>query len=100
MNQQIWDAIASRHTLSFRYEDELALRRTEPHAYGINGVGEEVLFVWQLSGPSDSSPFQPGWRVFSTDDLQDIEVNAEVFSGPRPDYTSDGVPIEQIYCQL
>lgn len=99
MNQQIWDAIASRHTLSFRCQDELAPRRSEPHAYGIND-GEEVLFVWQLSGPSDSSPFQPGWRVFATEDLRDIAVNPESFSGPRPDYRSDGVPIEQIYCRL
>ncbi len=100
MNQQIWDAIASKHTLSFRYQNELAARRMEPHAYGVNGEGDEVLLVWQLAGPSDSAPFQPGWRVFSTDDVNEVAVNAESFPGPRPDYRRDGIPIEHIYCCL
>lgn len=100
MNQQICDAIDQRHTLSFRYQNTFGVRRVEPHAYGVTAAGHEVLLTWQLSGPSESAPFQPGWRVFSVADLSRIVVNADPFGGPRDGYVSDDDVIKEVYCQL
>lgn len=56
-------------------------RRAEPHDYGlIKGVAK--LFFYQVGGRSSSGrPF--GWRWAAVEEMQNVRLLEERFSGPR-----------------
>ena len=56
----IADAIRERRILRFSYGG--SLRRVEPHAYGTDRLGQELLLAWQLGGGSESGS-SVGWKM-------------------------------------
>ncbi len=62
------------------------LRRTvEPHLVGIHEAGEALLVAYQTGGASQSGEV-PGWRTFTTTEMDAVEIADKVFPGPRPGF--------------
>ena len=83
----LWTAIQNRHMIRFAYhaKDRLA----EPHDHGILG-GTVQLLSWQVAG-SSSRPL-PNWLLTKVDEMSDIILLDQTFSGGRP--TASGKHIE------
>ena len=79
---------------------EWGSRIVEPHAYGLNDNGNELLRAYQVSGASESGEHS-GWKLFQIDEIRSLSVLEKTFSGPRPGYKrGDKALDERIYCQL
>lgn len=98
MNHLICQAIQQRKVIRLNYH--WGFRLIEPHAYGSNDKGHELLRAYQVGGASDSGqPF--GWKLFRLDEVHQLHVTEEDFSGPRTGYKrGDKALDKQIYCQL
>jgi len=98
MNPAISDAIRNRKVLRLTYN--WGYREVEPHCYGVNDNGHELLRCYQTSGDSKSNEPQ-GWKIFRVDEITQIAATQTSFAGPRPDYRpGDKAMTRQIYCQL
>ena len=81
--------------LSYGYH----VRVIEPHIYGVNRAGHELLRAFQTWGISKSGESR-GWKLLRVDQISGFEVMEEGFR-PRPDYQRDDPDIDRnIYCQL
>lgn len=98
MNHLICQAIQNRNLLRLVYH--WGYRLVEPHAYGINKNGHELLRCYQVGGASESD--QPkGWKLFRVDEIHQLHGTEENFSGPRLGYNRNDKALDrQIYCQL
>lgn len=98
MNSAICTAIRERRLIHLTYH--WGHRIVEPHAYGRNDNGHELLRVFQLRGASESGePY--GWKLLRMDEITGLNVLEENFSGPRSGYArNDKALDERIYCQL
>ena len=76
-------AIRDRRILRFSYGG--SLRRVEPHAYGTDRLGQELLLAWQLGGGSESGA-SVGWKTFRVPEMVAVTVTSDSFPGPRPEY--------------
>ena len=94
MNRLICDAIGARRLLRFVYEGYE--RIVEPHLYGINAASHEALSAWIVEGWSQSSP-EAGWRNYLVTDMQDVQVLAEPFPGPRRGFNPADRRFAQVY---
>ena len=97
MNVVICDAIRARRLLRFVYDGYE--RVVEPHHYGVNGAGHEVLSGWLVSGWSSSDP-EPGWRTYLIDQMQGTAALAESFSGTREGYNPNDSRMVRVYCRI
>ena len=57
MNDLFCQAIHEKRL--FRVNYTVGIRTVEPHAYGENSQGNELLRVYQIAGPDVSPKFQP-----------------------------------------
>lgn len=89
-------AIEQRRRLSFRYAGHL--RIVEPHIWGMNTRGHEVLSAWQTGGSSRSDKL--GWKLFHVEHMHDLRLLGEHFEAPQPDYNPDDPHFESVWCQL
>lgn len=98
MNSAICRAIRERHLIRLSYG--WGSRLVEPHAYGRNNNGNELLRVFQASGASESGePF--GWKLLRVDEINALHIVDEHFAGPRQGYRpGDSAMDDRIYCQL
>lgn len=97
MNQTIASAIAKKEVLRLEYHG--FYRIVEPHAYGINHLGHEVLRCYQTGGGSKSG--KPlGWRLLRLDETHAITTTGSSFAGARPNYDRDDKGMSSIYAQL
>lgn len=98
MNSAICRAINERRLIRLTYG--WGNRIVEPHAYGLNDNGHELLRVFQTSGASDSGePY--GWKLLRCDEITSLTVLEDHFSDPRQGYRRGDKAIgEQIYCEL
>jgi hypothetical protein len=91
------DAILTRHLVRLNYEGYQ--RTVEPHAVGDSSKGAKLLLAWQIAGGSvHNEPV--GWKMLSLDETRGIQVLAETFPGPRPDYRRGNKAMKRIDCQL
>jgi hypothetical protein len=98
MNSIICDAVHEHRLLRLNYH--WGYRIVEPHAYGLNDNGHELLRVFQVSGASESGAHH-GWKLLRVDEIHQLEILEEKFAGSRPDYRrSDKAMDQRIYCQL
>ena len=89
-------ATLEHRVLSFSYH---GLRRTvEPHLIGTHEAGEPLLVAFQTGGESTSGAV-PGWRTFSTSEMESVEVVDEVFPGPRPGFSPASHAMLEIFAR-
>ena len=79
----ICDAIRLKHVVRFLYHG--GVREVEPHVYGRNASGSELLRAYQLRGPSRSGETD-GWKMFHVEDISQLAVTFEPFTAPRAGY--------------
>jgi hypothetical protein len=98
MNPTICEAIHERRVLRLNYH--WGHRVVEPHAYGLNDNGHELLRVFQVSGASESGEHH-GWKLLRVDEIHGLHVLDDQFAGPRPGYKRGDKAMDQrIFCQL
>jgi len=74
------------------------VRTVEPHAYGRDKSGEEILRCFQVTGGSASGE-NSGWKLLKVADAQSIQKTKQGFS-PRPEYRRNDRAMQFMFCQL
>lgn len=96
MNKTICDAIDVRIVVDLRYSGYS--RTVEPHAYGRDRSGDEVLRCYQVSGGSESGE-RAGWKLLKVRDVFSLHHTSMSFN-PRPDYKRDDKAMDYIFRQI
>lgn len=96
MKQDIIAAVADLRVLELKYSGYK--RTVEPHAYGRDKSGDEILRCYQTSGGSQSGE-RVGWKLLKVADIYAIHTLKLVFS-KRPDYKRNDKAMDNIFCQL
>jgi hypothetical protein len=96
MNTTIAEAIRDRNVLELRYHGYS--RIVEPHAYGRDKDGDEILRCFQTSGGSESSE-QVGWKLLKVRDVFSLHLTPETFA-TRPEYRRNDKAMVYVFCQL
>jgi hypothetical protein len=81
----------------FEYGD--LIRVVEPHRFGINSAGHEMLSGWLRAGYSRSDP-AGGWRNYLLSDVSALQVLDAPFADTRPGYAAHDARMREIYCEL
>lgn len=97
MISQICSAIQNMNVLTFTYDG--FERIVEPHAYGNDIKGNDAVRVFQIGGDSESGEVV-AWKLFLTSKMQNLQVQDQKFSSPRPGYRQGDKAMRKIYCQL
>ena len=94
-------AIRESRVLYVDYYDPRGERRVEPHACGISERGNDVVRVFQVSGPSRSGQGADVWRMMRLDRICGIALCDDTFE-PRlvEGYSRDDDNMTYIYAQL
>lgn len=95
MKNEIINAINNMQTIKFDY-DEME-RIVEPHTFGCNFKGNDVLRAFQFAG--ESSKGLNFFKLYSISKIKNLEVYGE-FSEPRDGYTKGDSAMETIYAEL
>jgi hypothetical protein len=74
----ICQAIGKQRLLMFGYGD--VVRVVEPHLFGLNSAGHEMLSAWLRPDQSRSDP-EGGWRNYLSDDITNLQMLDETFEG-------------------
>ena len=97
LREQLCAAIRRRSLVMFEYGD--LIRVVEPHRFGVNSAGHEMLSGWLRAGYSRSDP-AGGWRNYLVSDVSALQVLDAPFAGTRPGYTAHDARMREVYCQL
>lgn len=97
MTHPICTAISLRAVVRFRYSS--ILRVAEPYCHGFSTAGHEVLRAYQVEGESASGEAL-GWRLFSLDEVSDLEVLQQHFITNRPGYTPTDAAMAEVHCHV
>jgi hypothetical protein len=97
MHRTIVNAIRNLHVLSLTYGG--IPRRVEPHAYGVNTHGNEVLRCYQAAG-SHASDKPHEWDLLLIFKMSALVDTGEHFSGARPGYRRGDKAMLPIYAEL
>jgi len=97
LREQLCAAIRRRSLVMFEYGD--LIRVVEPHRFGINSAGHEMLSGWLRAGYSRSDP-AGGWRNYLLSDVSALQVLDAPFAGTRPGYTVHDPRMREVHCQL
>ena len=85
LREQMCAAIRRRSLVMFEYGD--LIRVVEPHRFGVNSAGHEMLSGWLRAGYSRSDP-AGGWRNYLLSDVSALQVLDAPFAGTRPGYAA------------
>jgi len=96
MNATINDAIRGTIVLELRYHGYS--RIVEPHAYGRDKDGDEILRCFQTSGGSESGE-RVGWKLLKVRDVFSLHLTKETFT-PRPEYRRNDKAMVYVFSQL
>lgn len=96
MNQIVIQAIKERITLELRYHGWS--RIVEPHAYGRDKSGDEVLRCYQVTGGSVSGE-SSGWKLLKLQEISSLNIGDNGFS-PRRDYKRNDRDMTAIFVQI
>jgi len=97
LREQLCAAIRRRSLVMFEYGD--LIRVVEPHRFGINSAGHEMLSGWLRAGYSRSDP-AGGWRNYLLSDVSAVQVLDAPFAGTRPGYVAHDPRMREVYCEL
>jgi hypothetical protein len=96
MKTEILEAIEGQRVVELRYNGYA--RTVEPHAYGRDKTGEEILRCFQVSGGSESGE-RTGWKLLKVADAYSIHLTKSAFH-VRDGYRRDDKAMEYIFRQL
>jgi len=96
VRNEIAEAIRERRLLELRYHGYN--RTVEPHAYGRDKNGDEILRCYQVSGGSESGE-RVGWKLLKVADVYSIHNLTQTFI-QRTEYKRDDKTMEYTFCQL
>jgi hypothetical protein len=97
LREQLCAAITRRSLVMFEYSD--LIRVVEPHRFGINSAGHEMLSGWLRAGYSRSDP-AGGWRNYLLSDVSALQVLDAPFAGTRPGYAAHDPRMREVFCEL
>lgn len=97
LRQQLCGAITRQSLVMFEYGD--LIRVVEPHRFGVNGAGHEMLSGWLRAGYSRSDP-AGGWRNYLSSDVAALQVLDAPFASTRPGYAAHDARMREVYCEL
>ena len=99
MKALITEAIKNKNILQFMYDDKL--RIVEPHVFGTSTKEDssDLLRAYQIMGGSNSDN-DLGWRLFSIDKINDINLSENTFDVARKYYNPDDSAMEEIYINI
>jgi len=92
MNELLVSAIQQKRRLRLKYNGKERL--VEPQCYGIGTKGTELLRVHQLRGGVEREP------LFTVSKIEGLELLAEVFQRPGPNYKRGDSAMKTIFAQL
>lgn len=92
----IFEAIEHSHLLQFKYEG--FFRIIEPHMYGSDAAGVDLVCGYQIAG-TDGFGRQNGWHKFELAKISDLTCLPTKYPGPRPPYKLGSQTFKRIYCQ-
>lgn len=90
MREEILEAVQARREIKLVYEGQERL--VDPHCFGRNKLGNDVVRAYQ-HGPAS------GWRLFRLDRIGKVEDTGLPFV-PQPTYRRDDATMESIYEQV
>lgn len=96
MNSTVIQAIRDRKVLELRYHGYS--RIVEPHAYGRDKDGDEILRCYQTSGGSESGE-RIGWKLLKVREVFSLHLTKDIFS-IRPEYKRNDKAMGYIFEQL
>ena len=97
LRAQLCAAITRQSLVMFEYGD--LIRVVEPHRFGVNSAGHEMLSGWLRAGYSRSDP-AGGWRNYLLSDVSALQVLDAPFAGTRPGYAAHDPRMLEVYCEL
>ena len=97
LREQLCAAIRRRSLVMFEYGD--LIRVVEPHRFGVNSAGHEMLSGWLRAGYSRSDP-AGGWRNYLLSDVNALQVLDAPFAGTRPGYVAHDPRMREVFCEL
>lgn len=97
LREQLCAAIRRRSLVMFEYGD--LIRVVEPHRFGVNSAGHEMLSGWLRAGYSRSDP-AGGWRNYLLSDVSALQVLDAPFAETRPGYVAHDPRMREVYCEL
>jgi hypothetical protein len=97
MYLNIYEAIERRHLMQVYYGGYF--RVIEPHVYGRDTRGIDVLKVYQVAG-ADELGRHVGWRWFKVSKMDAIMVLSASFSPVRPEDGLRYKALQRIYFQV
>ena len=71
-NSDIINPIEKKLVVKFKYDNENDWREGEIYVYGKNNLGNNLIRVFQLSGPSKRGNNQ--WKTFRADKIKELKV--------------------------
>ena len=96
MNKVLCDSINERNIVELRYSGYS--RIVEPHAYGRDKGGDEILRCYQVSGGSESGE-RSGWKLLKVREIYSLQPESTSFT-PRSGYKRGDKAMEHIFCQI
>ena len=96
MNSELLDAINIKKVVELRYHGYA--RTVEPHAYGRDKNGDEILRCFQVSGGSESGE-RTGWKLLKVDEVYSIHLERATFR-TRDGYRQNDKAMVHIFRQL
>lgn len=98
VNQDIVDAIFTRHWLQFRIGPLIYV--VEPHAYGVTHDGHHVLLAWHLLVGGNAPNALAGWGLHRLDEMRGVQMLVETFESTRQGYMRGDKRMRTIHAQL
>lgn len=96
MNPTICQAIEERRLLELRYHG--FSRMVEPHVYGEDKKGDEVVRCYQVAGGSESGE-RAGWKLLKIREAVVVHL-AETLFVPRSEYKRSDKVVMKVFCQV
>jgi len=93
----IFEAIEHRQLMQFMYEG--FSRIIEPHMYGSDAAGVDLLCGFQIAG-TDGLGRHNGWHKFEVSKITDLSCLPTKYPGPRHPYRLASKTFKRIYCQV
>ena len=91
-------AIKNRSVITFQYKG--GLRKVEPFLTGVHrDTGNDTLRAWFVSGVSKSGQYNT-WKMYTIDQMSNIQITTETFSGFRHGYDPDDDHMSSVYAHV
>lgn len=93
----IFEGIEKQRLLEVFYEE--CFRIVEPHLYGRDQDGKDVLKAYQIAGGLNQES-SVGWKLFDMSGMHHLACLSTQFAGVRRGFRAGKPALQKIYCQL